>query len=1432
MPRILPKRQIAHLHSHTEYSLLDGIKNSAEFLKAAKAKGIDAYAITEHGNMASAMGFNLEAIKPEMGIKPIFGIETYVVDDASKKDREQKSSHLVLLARDNEGFENLLRLSNFSWNEGFYYKAKVDYAALKKYSKGITALTACMGGVVSSAIRYGGEAAALARVKQLKAIFGEYLYLEVQLHEEVYGPDLDRVYRKIASIKSEDESKLKRQLLEDSEGKYRKLLQEHVTSKAIVPEYETEMRALLGDSWMDQATVNKYMLRLAKKTKTKFVLTGDCHYPLKGDHRLQDLIIRVGFGNYKKARQGEDASGKSQSSGRGYYSSQLYVKSNSDFDRSRSRWHKYMTRKTMVKAIRATHEIADSVTTSIPIGQHQLPTYQVKDDPMYARGDDRDSLFEKMIEEGFSRLVVPRVDKKDLKSYRERLRFEISTIKQAHFVDYFLIIKDIVRWARSNGIHCVARGSVAGSLVAYALDITGIDPIPYKLLFERFLNPTRVSGERAKAADALPDIDLDFERFGRGRVKKYIVEKYGKDRVLTIGSYGTMGVKTLIKDFARVLDYRIGDNVYDYKKINDITGSVDNSVKDLDEALETSEPFAKFYEENKGWFETYIRPLQGEIRSMSKHAAGVLITPTEFTKWVPVRTQMLEDEDDEEGKIVISQWEDVYCERRGLLKLDILGVKQLDVFHRCLDLIKKRHGIDVALDEIDIADRNVYKKFHAGDNFGVFQFNSTLQSAYMRKMKPNTIGDLCASNALLRPGPMQEAAHEDFVKLKSGKIKPDYAHDCVVPYLSETFGLMIYQEQTMQVANVLGGLTLAEADMMRSAIKKKDEKLMNPFLQKFVEGCLKKGLVEKHARAEWDKIVAFSKYGFNKCVSGDTLVHRAGANQYQPDPRISIKKLYDAQNSQTDWGQKIRSGKLQILQMGDNGRIVPGFMKAVHFNGRKRVYLIKTDSGREIKATLNHRFMTDVGYRRVHQLIKNGGNLVVMSDVDPQKESKGGHHTRRARGKSYGQMGFPHLGDNPAWIDGRHVTLQRSIKKVLKRSKSRCEHCGKKKSDGDSYEFAHIKTLEQCGGDYSKRHAHNNILYLCNSCHKKYDYTKGERKKRWAKGRRTHLEKIVTIEDGGFEDTFDIEMAGHEHNFVANDIVSHNSHAATYALQGYYCQWLKTYFTEEFYTATMEFASDDSKKNENIYTHRRHAMEEGIRFRDPSINHATVSFDLTKEGRVYWPTKAIKGVGEKASAIIAKHQPFSSMEDFMSRIEKRIVNKRVVVKLIFAGAFKQFGPTRKILRAYFKLKGEKFPEEFENFDRVSLKKLRDTTLGYISMSYKKILADNFGKSVVRSYEQFEKMPNRSRVSVGGVVTAFREIKTRNGGKRMAFVVIEDKDERYDIVVFPSFFATIKTDDMPTVGRVVQMTGTKGVSDRGDTQIVLGNPGVDKSYVIY
>lgn len=1149
----LPKRQMVGLHNHTEYSLLDGVLNAREFVKAAKDKNIDAFAITEHGSCASAMGFYLESV--EQGIKPIFGLEAYLVDDATVKTKDMKSSHIVLLARNEKGFHNLLRFSNVSWTENFYYKPKIDFRNLREYSEGVTALTACMGGVLSSAIRFDGMNGARERLKVLRDIFSDNLYLEMQLMEEVYGPDMKRVEKKIRRMKSEEERKEKKELLKRERSVYEELLARHVSQLAIQPDYEEKMRRLLGDSWVDQVTVNKAMYVLHQETGTPYILTGDCHYPRKGQHKLQDLIIRVGFGNYKKARQGADE--KSASTGRGYYSAQLYIKNNHEYDRARRRWHPYMPRGVLCEAIRSTHKVADSVNTSIPIGQHQLPKFDLPSHRMYKAEDDALKLFRRMVRRGFKRHVLPAIssDPEFVKQYEERLEYEMGIIAQANFLDYFLIIEDIVRWARANNITCVARGSVAGSLVAYALDITGIDPIRYHLLFERFLNPTRVSGERAKAADALPDIDLDFERHGRPRVKRYIVEKYGKDRVCTIGSYGTMGVKMLVQDFARVLDFKIGEKQYDPGIIRKLTANIEGNVKTIEEACQASSEFAKFYEENKGWFETYVRPLVGQIKSASRHAAGVLITPTPFTEWVPVRTQILEDEDgEEEGKIVISQWEDIYCERRGLLKLDILGVKQLDVFHRCFDLVRANHGVDLTFDAIETDDQAVFRKFHRGDNYGVFQFNSALQSDYMRQMKPVSVEDLCASNALLRPGPMQADAHTTFVKLRRGEVEPEYDHACIRPYLGATQGLMIYQEQVMQVAHYLGGLSLGEADMMRSAIKKFDREKMSVFQEKFVKGAMSKGLTQKHANKVWDKIVAFSGYGFNL------------------------------------------------------------------------------------------------------------------------------------------------------------------------------------------------------------------------------------------------------------------------------------SHAATYALQGYYCQWLKTYFPIEFYAATLEHANDDVKKNENIYSHRMHATGvEGIEFVNPAINGPALHFEIIG-GKICWPLRAIKGVGLKAAGILEGYrsqEPFKSLADFYERVDKRAVNKKVVMALVQAGAFSAWGRPEQVLREYFDLKKEKkgYPEALENLTDVQWKKIEDKHLGFISVSYKEMMADKFTKQVLTA-EQFRKKPNHVRVNVGGLVTKFREYKARNG--LMGFMTVEDKDESYEVVIFASSYSSLKR--KPMEGAVVEVRGTKGLSPRNEVQVIVGGSGDDVFHV--
>lgn len=503
--------------------------------------------------------------------------------------------------------------------------------------------------------------------------------------------------------------------------------------------------------------------------------------------------------------------------------------------------------------------ISDTCEFKIDTGKHKLPAYE------HDLGISNKELFYDILDQGIENKLNGKV--KNIDKYMFRLQEEMEVIVNAGFIDYFLILWDIVKWAKTNGIYVGSgRGSVGGSLVAYLMDIITIDPIEYDLLFERFLNKTRISGERAKSADAMPDVDIDFEAARKDEVKKYMESKYSKDHVCSIGSYVRMKLKGCIKDFGRIEGMR-------FNQVNFITSKIPNTIG-LDEWInlfknaKQDKELKKFIQENPNLINN-IKFALNQSKASSVHASAVVIVPKhdedgeEMTiyDWLPVKKIK-----DDQGEHLISEWEGKYMERAGFLKEDILGLTQLDKFKGMIELIKTNRGKKIILEEIPKTDKKVFQLFHKGLTEEVFQFGSAGLKKYSKQAKPNNIEDIIAMNALYRPGPMESDAHNDFVLIKNGKKKAKYDYG-LQSVTEKTFGLYVYQEQIMKAVNVLGGLSLSEADEVRTIMKKFDKKKMATFEDKFIEGAKKNGCPQKEAKLIWGKLEKFSGYGFNKSHS-------------------------------------------------------------------------------------------------------------------------------------------------------------------------------------------------------------------------------------------------------------------------------------------------------------------------------------------------------------------------------------------------------------------------------------------------------------------------------------------------------------------------------------------------------------------------------------
>ena len=749
--------EFTHLHVHTEYSLLDGSNKIKEYVARIKELGMDSAAITDHGVMYGVIDF-YRAARAE-GINPILGCEVYVAP-GSRFDREAGSGedryyHLVLLAENNQGYANLMKIVSKGFTEGFYYKPRVDLAVLKEYHEGIIALSACLAGEVARYLQRGMYEDAKAAALRYQDIFGEgNFFLELQDHG--------------------------------------------------IPA---------------QQVVNQELLRMHEETGIDLVATNDVHYTKAEDAAPHDILLCL---QTNKKLADEDRMR--------YEGGQYYVKSPEEM----AQLFPYA-----LEALENTHKIAQRCHVEIEFGVTKLPRFDVPD------GFTSWEYLNKLCFEGLEERYHPVTE--ELKS---RLNYELSTIKNMGYVDYFLIVWDFIKYARDHDIMVgPGRGSAAGSLVAYTLGITQLDPIRYDLLFERFLNPERVS---------MPDIDVDFCFERRQEVIEYVRRKYGDDCVVQIVTFGTLAARGVIRDVGRVLDMP-------YAQVDSIAKMIPQELNiTIDKALTMNPELKKAYTEQDDvhYLIDMARRLEGLPRHTSMHAAGVVISQKPVMEYVPLSRGS-------DGSLV-TQFTMTTLEELGLLKMDFLGLRTLTVIQNAEKLVRRDKGIELDMDKIDYEDKKVYGMLGAGKTEGVFQLESTGMKNFMKELKPGNLEDIIAGLSLYRPGPM------DFIpQYIKGKNNPDEIHyDCpeLEPILKATYGCIVYQEQVMQIVRSLGGYTLGRSDLVRRAMSKKKASVMEKERQNFVygneeegvPGCIHRGISEKTANKIYDDMIDFAKYAFNK----------------------------------------------------------------------------------------------------------------------------------------------------------------------------------------------------------------------------------------------------------------------------------------------------------------------------------------------------------------------------------------------------------------------------------------------------------------------------------------------------------------------------------------------------------------------------------------
>ncbi|MEF2879600.1 MAG: DNA polymerase III subunit alpha [Blautia sp.] len=749
--------EFAHLHVHTEYSLLDGSNKINEYVARVKELGMNSAAITDHGVMFGCIDFYKAA--KAAGIKPVLGCEVYVAPgsrfDKETGHAEDRYYHLVLLAENNQGYQNLMKIVSKGFVDGFYYKPRVDLELLQEYHEGIIALSACLAGEVARNVTRGMYEEAKSAAFRYREIFGEgNFFLELQDHG--------------------------------------------------IPQ---------------QRLVNQQLLRMSQETGIELVATNDVHYTYSSDAEAHDILLCVQTG---KRLQDEDRMR--------YEGGQYYVKSPEEMEEL----FPYA-----LEALANTQKIADRCNVDIEFGVTKLPKFDVP--APFTSWEYLNKLCYEGLEERYT---------ENLDALKERLEYELGVIQKMGYVDYFLIVWDFIKFARDHDIMVgPGRGSAAGSLVSYTLGITKLDPIKYDLLFERFLNPERVS---------MPDIDVDFCFERRQEVIDYVVRKYGKDRVVQIVTFGTMAARGVIRDVGRVMDLP-------YAQCDTIAKMIPNELNiTIDKALSMNPELRNLYQSDETVKKLIdmSKRLEGLPRHTSMHAAGVVISQKSVDEYVPLSRAS-------DGSIV-TQFTMTTLEELGLLKMDFLGLRTLTVIQNAVNQARKNKGVVLDIYHIDYEDKKVYEMLGAGRTDGVFQLESAGMTSFMKELKPGSLEDVIAGISLYRPGPM------DFIPqyIKGKNHAESIRYDCpqLEPILKSTYGCIVYQEQVMQIVRSLGGYTLGRSDLLRRAMSKKKASVMEKERQNFVygnqeegvPGCVNRGISEQIANKIYDEMIDFAKYAFNK----------------------------------------------------------------------------------------------------------------------------------------------------------------------------------------------------------------------------------------------------------------------------------------------------------------------------------------------------------------------------------------------------------------------------------------------------------------------------------------------------------------------------------------------------------------------------------------
>ncbi len=1396
----------AHLHVHSEYSLLDGACKIDALVERAAAFGQPALGLTDHGVMNGAVELYKAARKH--GIKPIVGCEIYFVDDHTDRGpKKTERNHLTLLAASDEGYRNLVRLCSEGFLDGLNRgKPTIDLAQIERRRDGLIALTGCLASRFVSRLAEGRDDEARAHADDLLQALGpDNVYFEVQKN---------------------------------------------------------------GIAAQDRA--NEGIVRIAHEVGRPVVGTGDVHYLRREDYDHHTALLCV------QTKSTLDAPKMT------FETNEFFLRSNDEMAQSFAQWP---------EAIASTVEIAERCSVEIELERQLIPRF-------LPDGEDERAYLRERVAEG----IRERYGEPPAAEVIERMEMELEVIDRMGFNAYFLIVWDFVTWAKSNGISVgPGRGSAAGSLVAYCLRITDVDPLRYGLLFERFLNPERVS---------MPDIDIDFSVRGREQVMRYVTDKYGRDSVAQIITFGKMFPRAATRDAARVHghDYGVGDRLA--KLIPDPDQGRPPSFEDclgegqMLRAQYDADPVARqVIDTAKG--------LEGIVRNSSIHAAAVVIADRPLTDIVPVQLADANTTDEDGNRVykVVTQFSMKPVEDLGLLKMDFLGLRNLDVIEDALDIIERSTGSRPEMSTLPLDDPVTYEMLGRGDSIGVFQFESEGMQEALRKVRPSEFEDLVALVALYRPGAMDQIP-----AYARGKRDPETVSiqdPRLEPIIGGTYGVILYQEQAMQIAKSLAGFSGAKADDLRKAIGKKNRVAMAKLEPEFRQGCQASGTEARVIDWIWSTNQKSADYSFNKCASADTRV-------ILPDgTRIRLSEAYSLQPP-------------ELMSMWSDGEVRPHKVAKVVKTGRKEVVRVRCESGRQIKATQDHRLLTTEGYKEIRDLVSGETELITLPMIsDKQRDARRRTMTalarrpgRKAQDRRASERMRAYQAARPREEQVAHMKRMHAEHPDLTRAGAAAMQARIKWLHANDPEWrsafmarslAQVRAAYDSGPGYGHCSIASNGMWcasrperdMCEwlieravefEMHKvlpngricdfyfdgRYWEMDGmDRSPQYFKekygelpyvvvtpedfepivgrhldGDQTHVEngdRVVSIEVVGMASTFDVEMApGGPLNFIANGIVSHNSHAACYALIAYRTAWLKANFTAEYMAALISSVMS-TKDKVPFFASRCEDM--GIEILPPDVNLSDHEF-VVVEGNIRFGLDAVKGVGYQAvEAIKAAREeggPFESLWDFCARVDGRVVNKRSIEALVKCGAFGSTGASRKGMLAVLEQaqaagqqaqldaqigQGSIFdmdelgggpapasqrpshpPIPLEEFDRRELLAVEKEAIGlFISMHPLKEVREALRVAVDGTLAELAERKDGEWVTAGGIITQAKRLRTRKGDQMM-FATLGDLDSEMEIVVFGKALA--EYEGALGVDEIVLVRGRIDHKDKDKTSLVV------------